>query len=392
MRRSFDADLLLVGAGVAGLSLAYHLVEAGLGGRRLLLVEPRTSFENDRTFCFWNVMDHPFETLVSHRWPSWRVRGAGAWVSRSAPGLTYQHLPVDAFYRRALERLRATPGVEVRVGVRAGAVNEDSDGVTLETDAGSLRARSLFDSRPERASAVSSRDDGEITLLQHFEGWHVRAEGGRRFDPEVATLMDFAVPQDRGIHFFYVLPYSPDEALVEATFFGERLLSDAEYRDRLSRYLRGELGLEAWSIVRRERGVIPMSTRPTRVRTSERTYRIGLAGGMAKPSTGYAFLAIQRFSAEMTRRLARAELPDAPEPRDVRARTMDRVMLSYLRRHPERGPEVFERLFGRVDPSRLVRFLNDDASVADALDIMSVMPTVELTLETARSVRLWARR
>ncbi|MEZ5581516.1 MAG: hypothetical protein R3F37_00805 [Candidatus Competibacteraceae bacterium] len=24
------------------------------------------------------------------------------------------------------------------------------------------------------------------------------------------TLMDFDVPQDDGIHFFYVLPYSPD--------------------------------------------------------------------------------------------------------------------------------------------------------------------------------------
>ena len=67
-----DADVLIVGAGCAGLSLAWHLVERGLGGRRLLLVDPRTEYGRDRTWCFWNVVEHPFEDLVTKRWSRWR--------------------------------------------------------------------------------------------------------------------------------------------------------------------------------------------------------------------------------------------------------------------------------------------------------------------------------
>lgn len=387
---SLDADILIVGAGVAGLSLAHHLVERGLGGRRLLLVDPRSSYDNDRTFCFWNVRHHPFETLASHSWPRWRVRGTSGWVVRSAPGLSYQHLPADAFYGRVLERLRATPGVEVRLGVRAGEAREADGAAEVECDGAWLRAGSLFDSRPARRREAAP---GEVLLLQHFEGWHLRAEcGATPFEPGVATLMDFAVPQEHGIHFLYVLPFSSSEALVEATFFGGPVLPDETYRRCLERYIRGELGIRRWTVVRRERGVIPMSSEPTPIRTGPRTYRIGLAGGMAKPSTGYAFQAIQRFSAEMAARLSERDLPEPPSPRDLRALTMDRVFLSYLSRYPDRAAATFELLFGRLDPALLVRFLSDDASLSDALTVMRSLPVGPLTLETFRSVRLWARR
>src|SRR5690606_16025772 len=125
---------------------------------------------------------------------------------------SYQHLPADAFYQRCLERLEGR--AELRLGVQAGRIRERGGGVEIETSAGPIEARVVFDSRPSPSEAA-----GHITLLQHFEGWHVRVERPA-FDPSVATLMDFAAPQDLAIHFLYVLPYSPTEALVEATFFG----------------------------------------------------------------------------------------------------------------------------------------------------------------------------
>lgn len=378
-----DADYLFVGAGVAGLSLAYHLVTRGISGRRLLLLDPRTSYENDRTFCFWNVRPHPFEDLASHRWPRWRVRGPGADVVRSAPGLAYLHLPAEKFYRRALERLD-TAGVELRLGAEVRAVLDEGDHVRVETDAGPLRASLAFDSRP---TAPRTRP-GEVTLLQHFEGWHVRLEEPR-FDPAVATLMDLA-PEREAVQFTYVLPYSEREALVEATWFGGRPLGEDGYRPYLERYLRETLGVRGWAVLRRERGVIPMSTAEPEARPSPRVYRIGLAGGLAKPSTGYAFQAIQRFSRELAARLD-AQLPDPPAPRSWRAATLDRIFLSYLARYPERGAEVFTALFARVEPALLVRFLSDEASGPECLRVMAALPFAPFTLETLRSARLWLR-
>ena len=374
-------DIVILGAGCAGLSLAYHLLERGVD-RSIVLLDPRTSYERDRTWCFFTGRPHPFEALTSHRWSRWRVRDR-RWIERSAPSITYQHLPADTFYQRCLARL----GDRVRLGVEAFSVRERANSVEIETSAGPFEARLVLDSRPSRSRAAP----GEITLLQHFEGWHVCAERPA-FDPSVATLMDFAAPQDHAIHFVYVLPYSPTEALVEATFFGGAVLDGEGYQRAIERYLRRELGLDRWTVLRRERGVIPMSTADTPIRASERIYRIGLPGGMAKPSTGYAFQAIQRFSAELAQRLDRDTLPEPPEPRAWRARSLDAIFLSYLSRYPERAPATFATLFEKVDPAVLVRFLSDDASPADCLRVMSALPLAPFTLETARATRLWLRR
>lgn len=376
-------DIVIVGAGCAGLSLAYALVERGVD-RSIVLVDPRTRYERDRTWCFFGGAPHPFEDLVTTRWPRWRVRARGRWIERSAPGINYEHLPSDAFYRRCLKRLEGR--VDLRLGVRAGALREDHGGVHLDTDAGTIRAGIAFDSRPTPAAPTR----GDITLLQHFEGWHVQTDQAA-FDPGVATLMDFAVPQDHAIHFVYVLPYSPHEALVEATWFGGQVLDDQGYRRSIERYLRGQLRLDDWSVLRRERGVIPMSTIDTAARVGRRIYRIGLGGGMAKPSTGYAFLAIQRYSVAMAERLAEEALPEPPELRPWRARTLDAIFLSYLARHQERAPDTFANLFDRVDPALLVRFLGDQASPLECLRVMRALPTVPFTLETARARRLWLR-
>jgi lycopene beta-cyclase len=385
-----DADLLIVGAGCAGLSLAYRLVDGGhLDGRRLLLIDPRREYRRDRTWCFWNVVEHPFADLVTHEWARWRVRDGGPWVERSAAGLRYQHLPSDAFYARALERLEREPSVELRLGVRAGEIGESRHGVEVQTDRGILRAPVVFDSRPPPRRAIAE-PGREVVFLQHFEGWTIEAREPV-FTPDLATLMDFAVPQEHGVHFFYVLPYSPTAALVEATWFGTHVPGDEVYERALARYLHESLGIASYEVRGRERGVIPMSSEPMPVRASERVYRIGLAGGMAKPSTGYAFQAIQTFSAEMATRLGRDLLPDPPEARPWRSRFQDRVFLSYLARYKPRVPSTLVGLFDRVPPRLLADFLSDRASARESLGVMAAMPIGPMTSEVLRAPKLWMR-
>ncbi len=386
-----DADILIVGAGCAGLSLAWHLAEGGLAGRRVLLLDRREAYRRDRTWCFFDVIDHDFEAQVSHRWPRWRVRAAAGepWIERQAPGLRYAHLPSDAFYDRVLARLAAEPGVELRLGVGVDAIADEGHGVEVHTDGGVLRADLAFDSRPPSLTALAN-PGREVSLLQHFVGWEIETPDDR-FDPTLATLMDFAVPQEHGVHFFYVLPLSARRALVEATWFGTHVPDEAVYEAAIVGYLHGPLGIARYEVARRERGVIPMSSRPTSVRASERIYRIGLRGGMAKPSTGYAFLAIQAFSRELARRLRAEARPEPPPPRPWGSRFQDRVFLSYLSRHQSRAPAMLCGLFERADPAALARFLNDRASLAEGAQVMASMPLLPMTSEMVRSARMWMR-
>lgn len=378
MRPRFD--VAIVGAGCAGLSLAWHLLDRGIDPARLVLFDPRARYERDRTWCFFEVWPHPFEGLVTHRWARWRVRARGPWVERGADATPYAHLPSDAFYRAVLERL-GRQGVALRLGVTARGVDERADAACVHTDAGSFEARWVFDSRPALGHPA-----GEVSLLQHFEGWEVRTSSDR-FEAGVATLMDFAVPQDLGLSFLYVLPFDRRRALVEATWFSPARPEWSVHRARLERSLDGT----PYEILHRERGVIPMTTAPAAVRRGSRVHPIGLAGGLAKPSTGYAFVDIQRASAAIAERLVAGEPPAPSVPRPWLSRFQDRVFLAYLSRHPSAAADALVGLFERLPDALVPRFLHDRVGVAERLRVMRAMPVGAMAAEVVRSAPIWMR-
>ena len=206
--------------------------------------------------------------------------------------------------------------------------------------------------------------------------------------------MDFDVSQRDGLHFVYVLPYAADRALVEATYFTPAVLPPAAYERALRDYLGERYGLHAFDIALTERGVIPMTTAPTALQQSPRVHNLGLRGGAAKASTGYAFLAVQRSARELARRLLAAPPGariDPVPPRPARAVAMDRVFLAHIARHPERAPDLFLDLFERLPADLLVRFLSDQATLSECLRVMAATPLAAMTGEVLRSRSRWLR-
>ena len=413
-----DADFLIAGAGLAGLSLAVALAEAGATAtRRVLIVDPRTSFARDRTWCYWDVdqMPHPFAAGVSRRWRRWRVVNGSSDVERSAGGLSYCHLAGDDFYRLALARLARDPNVEIRLGESVEAVDETPDGIAAWLGDGSLvRALHCFDSRPPEAPLSRDRSEcfsliktkkrplcsrligvPEVSLSQQFVGHFVTTDRPA-FDPEVATLMDFRTgPAAGAIRFVYVLPLAENRALVEATTLSGVPVPPAEHEAVIADYLRQIIGVDSWAVTGTERGAISMTTAPRPVAVSRRVWRIGLVGGMAKPSTGYAFLAVQRFSRRAAAIIAThhgtGPLPAPPSIRPGWAKVLDAIFLARLRRRPDLAADLFARLFDRADPAALVRFLSDRATPADVARVVAALPKTPFAAEAVRSWKLWLR-
>ena len=372
-----DADVIIAGAGLSGLSLAVALLDAGLPeDARIMLVDPRETLSGaDRTWCFFDLVPHAFESAITHRWSRWRVRNGAAEVLRAAPGIAYCRIPGERFYELALERLVAAGG---RV---------------VHTSAGVLRTRLAMDSRPPPLTRVA--DDGkDVNLLQHFRGRVVRS-AEPVFEVDTATLMDFDVSQAEGIHFVYVLPFDAHTALVESTFFTDRLLPDAVYEAAIDNWLARRRPGVAFQTISHESGVIPMTTEPFDAWPSPRIVRIGTAGGHVKPSSGYAFLAVQRFVREFAPRVVSAlhagGCAEPPAARSARTTALDTIFLSYLRSRPERAPDTFYRLFERVPPAVLARFLSDTGTLADDLTVMRTSDSPRLALEAIRAMPLLRR-
>ncbi len=344
---NFDEDIVIVGGGLAGLSLAVHLHQRGVT-RSVRILEARTRYVPDRTWCGFEVQPHPFSDCIHQRWSKVRITHQKT-VEAKTP-VPYAHIDAEDFYSAAHERSAAT----LDRGVRVFSIEERAGFVHLETNAGALRARQVFDARPPKARPTAG-------FTQRFRGWFVRTERPL-FDPNVATLMEF-VPGAREPHFFYQLPFSPHRALIEDTWFtrGNPGFDEACLDARLP---------GGYEIERVEEGAIPMHLFDPQ--DTDRVRRIGLAGGVARPSTGYAFDSIQRHSAAIADALSR----NLPPPRHARPNFLDAVFLRVLAEHPERGAEILFRLFDRNPPARWVRFLTETGRPLDHLGVMASLPKV----------------
>ncbi len=284
-------DVVIVGAGAAGLSLAHRLPDTA----SVVLVDAPAGplRPPERTWCFWEEGPGEYDDAVSASWDLLRVRGAdGRPAQGSAAPLRYKMLRSRAFEALVAERLRGRPAFR-RVEAAVDAVRDlpgggaEARGVAGDGRRIALRARWVFDSRPPRRLPPA-----RTTLFQHFRGWFLRAERAA-FEPGVADLMDFRVRQpDRGLSFGYVLPFGPREALVEYTEFTPALLDRDGYERALRHYTRDVLDLGAVRVPAVEQGVIPMTDAAFPRRAGTSVFRIGTAGGATRPATGYTFAAV----------------------------------------------------------------------------------------------------
>jgi lycopene beta-cyclase len=245
---------------------------------------------------------------------------------------------------------------------------EKKGAVSIHTDKGHLKARMVFDGRnnPEEHS-------GQHHMLQHYMGQRIRAPSPV-FDPDTLILMDFDVSQHDGITFVYLLPFTRTEALLEPTIFSRFPLEPDAYTVIIREYLMERFGIDEREVLFKEQGVIPMTADLASFARAGRIVPIGTAAGTIKGSTGYGFLAIQRWSRLVVESLCGNRNRQLPSPRSQMASFLDRVFLSFLETYPDRTPDVFFNLSRRVPANRLIRFLSDQATAVDVASVVMSMP------------------
>ncbi|MFH9728419.1 lycopene cyclase family protein [Streptomyces sp. NPDC017254] len=389
------ADVAVIGAGAAGLSLAHRLngPVAGALTPSVILVDapPGPLRPAPRTWCFWESGRGRFDAAVRSEWRHLRVRPPdGRAIEGDIAPLRYKMIRSDDFESLIARDLAHSANVR-RLEAAVDTVEEIPSGarVLMTRSDGRprvLEARWVFDSRP-----LGSLPAARTTLLQHFHGWFVRT-ARPAFDHGTVELMDFRTPQPAdGLSFGYVLPTGPCEALVEYTEFSPRLLTASGYEAAVRHYAGDVLRLGDLEVAATETGVIPMTDAPMPRRVGASVFRIGAAGGATRPSTGYAFAGLQRQTRAVAAALRQERGPVPPAAHSWRARTMDSVLLRALDSGRVDGPALFSRLFARVPAGRLLRFLDGRTSLFEDLSVGLHTPVVPM-LRTAVELPGLSRR
>lgn len=372
-----DADLIVAGAGCAGLSALWYALHADRPERRIIVVDRELEPADDRTWSFWGQRSAPFAHLADGRWdrmsvgfPGWTTtQPVDAGGRTGASSRSYFRVRRRDYDREILDLAAAAPNVTL-LHSDVLDVRDEPDGGVVALPEGELRAPLVLQSivPVPRAGAPEARHP----LRQHFGGWEVVTENPV-FDPDTVTLMDFDTDQGGDTAFFYVLPEARDRALVEFTVFGLEPQARPFYDQRIAEHL-DRLGAGDVEIIRAEYGVIPMEDRTYTQRSGAHVWNIGTAGGRTKPSTGYTFQRIH----EQTRRVidgwATTGTPHPTPPPARRYALADRTLLNILHHHPEHGRPIFERLFSTSSVADVLTFLDEDTSVVDDVTMLGQLP------------------
>lgn len=428
MRRgSLPADAVLLGSGGAGTAVLHQLAlalddpsaaraAAGGAGRRplrVVLVDPLDRLAErpaDRTWCSWvqrgSAAEASLAPAVHRAWGSVHVVAPdGTDLPLDLGPLRYAMVRGEDYYAHVaalVDRARERGALEVEhLATTAGGVREDGAGAVVSTGAGEVRAGVVLDSRP--AAPVRAATS---SLVQHFLGERVRLPAAG-VDPDRAVLMDFAVPQPpTGLAFGYCLPTDASTALVEHTAFVPELLDGAAQASELAAYRGRVLGTSGGVVEHTETGAIPMTdavfsrrAAPPPGLVRSRVLRLGTAGGAVRPSTGYAFSAVQRDARALAGQLVRGVAGDRvelPRPYPRRHAWMDALLLRGLLAGAARGgldgPDFFVRLFRRNPPDRVLRFLDGLTSPAEELALMATSPRGTMLRAAAGDARSRAAR
>jgi len=219
-----------------------------------------------------------------------------------------------------------------------------------------------------------SNESKSYHLLQHFKGWMIETSEDC-FDPDKATFMDFRVSQQSGTTFVYVLPVTNRRALVEYTLFSKDLLPAGTYDAALGNYINRYITKSDYRIEHNEWGVIPMTNHLFKKEEGSVHY-IGTAGGQVKASSGFAFQFIQKRADEMIALIKFGKSRSFFEKvSEKKFRLYDSVLLQVLSNQLMPGDLIFSSIFKNNPVQRIFRFLDNQSSLGDDLNIMSSVPT-----------------
>ena len=343
-----EFDYIIIGGGCAGLSLAYELeIHEKFKNKTLAIIEPRNDYIRDKTWSFWKVAAHNFEDCVKHSWSNLSVNIPNQTKYVQCDNSPYQSIDSGLFYEKIINTLKKNTNINFFKNI-----NEISTENSF-----------IFNS-------VTNVSDSKNDLWQHFSGIEIETNKDV-FDNQIFNLMDFDCEQRDSVHFFYTLPFSTKNALIETTWISDlNHPSNQDYSIQLEDYIKNKLKIKNYEIKFKETGAIPLF-HPQNIKKINQM-EIGTAGGMTRLSTGYTFMNIQSQSKYIRENFENIQKVNNFTV-NSKYKFLDNIFLKVLKKNSEKMPEIFFKMFN-CSPSTVINFLSNKSNIFEDISIILKMP------------------
>ena len=351
-------DIIIIGAGCSGLSLAYRLLNTSIN----VCILETGSRENRirKTWSYWDIYQHPFTILENNSLDYIHCINNSSPIKLNCEKYNYKSIDSKDFDKHIFSKIDTSKNIEIFFDTSVDEIVTKGNYVQITSNNVTYEAKDVYDSRP---SSI------EAPMYQVFLGYYINPISSSH--KVISKLMDFT--QDNEFNFYYVIPFKDKSYLVEYTFFTPIIYTSDELEGNLNSYIKDTIG--EYNLIRSEYGVIPMSPRLPAQDQVKNVHKIGIISGATRASTGYTFLYIQKQSEFFANKINGIySINPLLTFKAKILRKMDSILLRIIKNEPKEAKDIISNMFASNNDQVIIRFLSDIPSIFDILRIIINMP------------------
>ena len=362
-------DFIILGGGCSALSLAERIVSNRIKKYSFVILEKRKKYFDDRSWCFWEKNKNQFSKIIEKNWTHFSFSLLNKRNILTSKKYKYSYVRSINFYNFVLNKIYQAPNIELKLNENILKVNKLEDYYEIHTEKKVYFARYVLDTRPNLSNFLK-----KPFMYQSFLGYEMTFKSKALFKDNNAYLMHNMKSSNSNFYFEYILPLTKNKILLEITIFSKKKQSAQLLNKKLIKIVQ-QYKLTNQKIHRKEYGVIPMGFIDSKkINKNKNYFHTGASAGSVRPSSGYAFLRIQKWAEDCALSIKKTGNLVTYNDNNYILKKLDKIFLEVISNNTVYCPIIFYRFSKNILADTFIRFMNGNASYLDYIKVIYAMP------------------
>ncbi len=363
------SDFVILGGGCSALSFINQVIEKKVTKYSFIIIEKQKKYADDKSWCFWSDNIKKNKNIVEASWSSFSFNLGSKTNFLSSINFKYYYIRSIKFYESIKKKISNCSHIMLKLNETIISIKNKKNYYEVITNKDVYLAKNVLDTRPN----INIYKKNPF-LYQCFVGYEIKSGENINLKKSNAYLMHNMYTANNKFYFEYILPIGKSTYLFELTTFTKKDLSlkiiEKELKIVLSKYFN-----KPYKIIRKEYGKIPMGFVNDKLIKNQKNYFVsGSLAGSIRPSSGYAFVDIQKWSEKAANNLKIKGNLDILEKPELVKNFLDKIFLKVISSDISKAPLIFYTFSKNISPATFIKFMLGEANLVEYLRIIYAMP------------------
>ncbi len=369
MSKNNISDFVILGGGCSALSFINQVIEQKITKYSFIIIEKQKKYVDDKSWCFWSENIKKNKNIIEASWSSFSFNLDNTTNFLSSINFKYYYVRSIKFYETIKKKISNYAYITLRLNETIISIKNKKNYYEVITNKNIYLAKNVLDTRPN-----INIYEKKPFLHQCFVGYEIKSEEKINLKKSNAYLMHNMHTSKDKFYFEYILPFKKNTYLIELTTFTKKDLPlkiiEKKLKIVLSKYFN-----KPYQIIRKEYGKIPMGFINNKMIKNKKNYFVsGSLAGSIRPSSGYAFVDIQKWSEKAAYSLKTKGNIETLEKREVIKKFLDKIFLKAISSDISKTPQIFYYFSKNISSITFIKFMLGEANLLDYFRVIYAMP------------------